>query len=222
MSNLVSRLERLESMDPDIVYDFIATGKSEAISKQMQIYIQQIQWASEIWEVERNTTRAARKLQERIMANQNMRVAIHVAKSRLFDAMQYFDVDQNVAQEIWDRDTANKLEDLAKLAIAQDKLDVAKRCYDRANELRARANEALNPADLQPPLFLISTRITPEELGYQNENLMKISRKATEGFYARMIAELPLEKSEKLRLMADAEIEDIEFEEIEDEGSGEQ
>lgn len=214
----MSKLAKLEQLDPDIVYDFIDKGTSRAISKDLQVFISQIQWAAEIWTGERNITRAAKKLQTRIHAAYKLPVSINTCKSRLYDALNYFDVDHNVAQEVWDRDTANKLEDLALQAIAEGKLEVANRCYNKANELRARANSSLKAEDLRPPMFLISPNITAEDLGFSSERVLAISKKANEGVYAQMISELPIEKQEKLRLMADAEITDVDFEEM-DNGS---
>ncbi|MBI9062627.1 MAG: hypothetical protein JEZ14_11635 [Marinilabiliaceae bacterium] len=54
-------------------------------------------------------------------------------------------------------DAANKFEDLAKLAISQDKLNKAGRFLDRANELRRRANSNDNTAGNIQINFLIST-----------------------------------------------------------------
>jgi len=211
---VISNLEKLESIHPDVVFDFLETGSSVAIAKDMQLFIKQVQWAGEVWERERNTTRAARKLKERIFAVQGIRLNIVTCKARVFQAMEYFDVDHNIPQEIWDRDAANKFEDLMKLAIAQDKLDAAGRFLEKANELRRRANSALNINDLQMPQFLITTKISPEDLGYTNKNMLEISKKASEGFYIKMINDFPISKQEKKSLLSDAEIEDVEFEDI--------
>jgi len=215
----MNKLARLEIIDPDIIYDFLDTGKSNAIDKEMQYYIYQLQWAAEIWNTERNTSRAAQKLRVRIIAQQNKKLSIHSCLNRLFDAINYFNVDDNISQEIWDRDYANKFEDLAKLAIAQDKLVVARQAYKDASACRTRANSALNPEDLQPPTFLITPRISPEDLGFNSEKLLVITQKAHDGVYARMISDLPLEKQEKLRLLSDADIKDVEFEDLDDENT---
>jgi hypothetical protein len=140
----LSNIEKLDSLHPDIVFNFLDTGTSSAIAKPMQDFIMQIQWASEIWEIERNTTRAAKKLKERVYVHQKTKLNIVTCKARIFQAMEYFDVDHNLPQEIWDRNAADKFEDLMKLAIAQDKLTEAGRFLEKANELRRRANEALN------------------------------------------------------------------------------
>jgi len=216
---VISNIEKLDSLHPDIVFSFLESGKSTAIAKPMQDFIMQIQWASEIWETERNTTRAARKLKERIYVHQKTVLNIITCKARIFQAMEYFDVDHNLPQEIWDRNAADKFEDLMKLAIKQGKLTEAGRFLEKANELRRRANEALNIDDLQMPQFLITTTITPEDLGYPNKNMLEISKKATDGFYIKMINELPVSKEDKKRLMKDADIEDVSYEEME-EGNG--
>lgn len=211
-----SNLEKLDTIHPDIVFSFLDTGKSSAIALEMQHFIKQIQWASEVWETERNTSRSAKVLQKRILSVQGIKLNIVTCKARVFQAMEYFDVDHNLPQEIWDRNAADKFEDLMKVAIASGKLDAAGRFLEKANELRRRANTALNIGDLQMPQFLITTKLTPEDLGYSSKNMLEISRKATEGFYIKLINDLPVENDEKKRLLDDAEIVDVDFEDIDD------
>lgn len=209
-----SNIDKLELLHPDIVFNFLETGRSSGIPAEMQTFIKQLQWSSEIWETQRNITRAAKKLRERIMANQNVKLNINTCKARVYQAMEYFDVDHNVAQEIWDRNAADKFEDLASLAIKQNKLDAAGRFIKEANELRRKANSALNINELQMPVFLIDTKLNPEDLGYDSQNMLDISKKASDGFYYKFIMELDASKEDKKRLLKDADIEDIDFEEI--------
>jgi len=211
---VLSNIEILDSLHPDIVFNFLETGQSAAIAVEMKEFIMQIQWSSEIWETERNTTRAAKKLKLRVLANQGIKLNIVTCKARIFQAMEYFDVDHNLPQEIWDRNAADKFEDLMKLAIAQDKLTEAGRFLEKANELRRKANSALNMSDMKLPDFLITNKISPEVLGYPNKNMLEISKKATDGYYVKMINNLSIDKDAKKRLLADAEIQDIEFEDI--------
>ena len=212
-----SNIDKLTTLHPDIVFNFLETGESKAISKDLQNFIKQVQWASEIWETERNTTRAATKLRARILANQDLKLNIVTCKARLFQAMEYFHVEHNVAQEIWDRNAADKFEDLFKLAIKQDKLTEAGRFLEKANELRRRANSALNIEDLQLPDFLITNKITSDDLGYSNKNMLEISKKATDGYYIKMINDLPIGDKAKEQLRNDADIQDVDYEEIDGE-----
>lgn len=208
-------LARLENLHPDIVTAYLEKGISKAIPQDLQEFIQHIQWAAEIWETERNTTRAARKLKQRIQATHGQSVSLTSCKERLYASMEYFDINHNLPQQIWDRNAADKFEDLAKLAIASDKLDAAGRFLDKANELRRRANSEMNPDDIKAPMFLITTEISAEDLGYSKENLKKIAKKAQDGFYLELINKLPVDKKERKRLMSDADIQDVEFQEME-------
>ncbi|TAJ13049.1 hypothetical protein DMA11_10310 [Marinilabiliaceae bacterium JC017] len=209
-------LARLETLHPDIIDSFLVSGQSDAIPVELQQFILQIQWAAEIKEYEGNITRAAKKLRERTWAVQQIRLNINTAKARVYAAMAYFDVDDNIPQKIWDRDAANKFEDLAKLAIAQDKLNEAGRFFDRANELRRRANNNDNTSGNLSINFLISTDYKIEEGGFERKNLKQIAAKANKGFYINLISGLPLSDEEKVPLYRDADIEDTDFEEISD------
>ena len=211
-------LSRLESLHPDIIDSFLVSGNSEAIPLELQQFIMQLQWAIEIKEYESNITRAAKKLRERVWATQNIRLNLNTAKSRIYNAMVYFDVDDNIPQKIWDRDAANKFESLAKLAIAQDKLNEAGRFIDRANELRRRANTADSEAGNAQINFLISTNYKIEDGGFERKNLKQIAAKANKGFYINLINGLPLTQEEKEPLYRDADIEEADFEEINDNG----
>lgn len=209
-------LARLETLHPDIIDSFLDSGHSDAIPVELQQFILQIQWAAEIKEYEGNVTRAAKKLRERTWAVQKLRLNINTAKARIYAAMVYFDVDDNVPQKIWDRDAANKFEDLAKLAIAQDKINEAGRFLDRANELRRRANSNDNTSGNLSINFLISTDYNIEKEGFERKNLKAIAAKANKGFYISLISGLPLSDEEKKPLYRDADIQDTDFEEVPD------
>ncbi len=205
-------LQTIETLHPDIIRDFLQTGNSSAIPVEVQHFIFQMQWAAEIWEHERNITRAARKLAERTFAIQKEVISLQTAKSRIYAAITYFDIDSNVPQQVWDRDTANKMEDLAKLAIKLDKVDTAKQCLIEANDLRRRANDT-EQTNGRPIVFLMSPDVDIESLGFKKKNLKEIARKASDGFYVKLITSLDVDKEEKKRLMRDAEVQDVEFEE---------
>ena len=113
---MTTKLQRLGDLHPDIVTDFLESHKSAGISEDLQNFIMQLQWAIEIREVdhERSITRAAAKLRQRVWVVQKIRMSIPNCKVRIAEAMNYFSVDLNVPQKVWDLDTADKLEDYAK------------------------------------------------------------------------------------------------------------
>ncbi|ATS06046.1 hypothetical protein [Porphyromonas gingivalis] len=213
----MSIIEQLEKLHPDIVESFLLTGQSAAMTPEVQIFVRQIQWAAEIYDSERNISRAAKKLRLRILSEQNIVVDVRTCKSRVYTAISYFSIDNNVATKIWESDFADKYEDLASLSIIAGDIKTAKRCYDSAHECRVRASEAANRESAWAPVFIISPDISLTQLGFETKNLKAIARKSNEGFYARFLEDLPIDKADKVRLLNDANIEDATFEELETE-----
>ena len=204
-------LEIIEKLHPDIINNFLQTGVSKGISPEIQIFLKQMQWAAEIYEYERNITRAASLLHTRILALQKLNVDVRTCKARIYSAIAYFNIDNNVSIKVWETDYANKYEDLAKVAIAADEFKTAKACLDAAHDCRIRASEAAEKDGSWAPVFLISKEITPELLGFSKRSLKEIAKKNNEGFYINLIDSLPIEKDEKKRLLKDANIEDAEI-----------
>ena len=69
-----SELEKLDSIHPDLISTFLTNGDCEGIPQDIKTFLQQLQWAAEIFEFERNITRAAKKLRLRINAEQRLRI----------------------------------------------------------------------------------------------------------------------------------------------------
>nr|WP_294939531.1 hypothetical protein [uncultured Prevotella sp.] len=213
-----SDLEKLESVHPDLITTFLTTGEGEGIPKDVQIFLKQLQWASEIYEFERNITRGAKKLRVRIAAEQHLTLDVRTCMSRINQAIGYFNVDCNVGIKVWENDFANKYEDLAKLCSAKRDYKMQKACMDQALECRRRASEMAEADRDLGVVFIISPEVTPEELGFQKKNLKEIAAKHNKGFYVSLIDGLPIESVEKKRLLRDADIEEAEMlEEVSDE-----
>ena len=213
-----SDLEKLESVHPDLITTFLTTGEGEGIPKDVQIFLKQLQWASEIYEFERNITRGAKKLRVRIAAEQHLTRGVRTCMSRINQAIGYFNVDCNVGIKVWENDFANKYEDLAKVCSAKRDYKMQKACMDQALECRRRASEMAEADRDLGVVFIISPEVTPEELGFQKKNLKEIAAKHNKGFYVSLIDGLPIESVEKKRLLRDADIEEAEMlEEVSDE-----
>ncbi len=213
-----SNIEKLESVHPDLINNFLTTGDGEGIPADVQIFLKQLQWAAEIYEYERNITRAARQLKQRIAAQQEISVDLRTCQSRINQAISYFNVDCNVSIKVWENDFANKYEDLAKLCCAKRDYKMQKACMDQALECRRRASEQAEADRDLGVVFLISPEVTPEELGFQKKNLKEIASKHNKGFYISLIDGLPIESTEKKRLLRDADIQEAEIiEEMNDE-----
>jgi len=183
----------------------------------MQAFIMQIQWAAEITNSIKSISRAATKLRTRVLVEQNINLPIPTAKSRIYAALEYLHVDNNVAQAVWDMDTADKLEDIALGLRKQRKFNEAAKWVDRANELRRAANTTTK-SNGGNTYFLVSNKITHEELGFKKKNLKEIARKHSDGYYLNLINnELKdhIDKDERKKLLEDMNITDADYEEVE-------
>ena len=196
----MKQLEVLDHLHPDIIASFLTTGKSAGIPADVQVFLKQLQWAAEVYEYERNISRASRQLRQRIAAEQGIALDERTCKARIYAAINYFNIDNNVSVKVWENNYADKYEDLAKLCILSGDNKTASKCYARALDCRRRAAE-----------------LRPEDLGYTKASLKEIAAKHNRGFYLNLIDNLPIESQEKKRLLRDADIEEAEYEEINEE-----
>ena len=209
-----SDIEKLDSIHPDLISAFLTTGKCDSIPDDIKLFLQQLQWAAEIFEFERNITRAAKKLRLRINAEQHIKIEERTCMARIYQAINYFQVDCNVPIKVWESNFANKYEDLAKLCALQRDYKAMKACYDAALECRRRSSEIAEADRDLGVVFLISPELTPEELGFSKKSLKEIAAKHNKGFYITLIDSLPIENMEKKRLLRDSDIEFAEYTEI--------
>ena len=211
----MTQLDTLDKIHPDLISSFLTTGKCDGIPADVQLFLKQLQWAAEIYEYERNITRAAKQLRQRINAQQQINIDERTCKARIYAAINYFSIDNNVSIKVWESNYADKYEDLAKLCAAAEDYKTMGKCYAAALECRRRASE-IAEGDLGI-VFLISPELSPEDLGYSKASLKEIAAKHNKGFYLNLIDSLPIEKVEKKRLLRDADIQEAEYEELNEE-----
>lgn len=206
-----SYIERVEALHPDLIAHFLATGQGEAIPDELRLFLQQLQWAVEIFETERSISRCATKLRQRIAAEQHIKVEQRTAIARIYEALNFFHVDQNVPIKVWEAVYADQFEKIAMLAAVKGDLKTQSKATERALECRRRAAEIADTDRSLGITMLFSRELTPELLGLESKSLKEIARKDNEGVYLKIIDQLPIEASEKKRLMRDADIEEAEL-----------
>ena len=213
----MNKLDTLDKIHPDLISAFLTTGKCDGIAPDVQIFLKQLQWAAEIYEYERNITRAAKQLRQRINAQQQINIDERTCKARIYAAINYFSIDNNVSIKVWESNYADKNEDLAKLCAAAEDYKTMGKCYSAALECRRRASEIAEADRDLGIVFLISPELSSEDLGYSKASLKEIAAKHNKGFYLNLIDSLPIEKVEKKRLLRDADIQEAEYEELNEE-----
>lgn len=210
-------IENIEAIHPDVIDAFIRSGSSEIIPAELQGVLKQMVFAAQIYSTERNIMRAARKLQTRSEAELQIKININTAKSRIYAAISYFDIDCNVEESVWLRDYANKYEDLVQVALVQGRSDIAERCLTKAMDCRLKATASDRQSSLGV-VYILSDNLRPEDLEFTTTSKKGIARKANDGVYSKIINSLNVSTQEKKRLKSDADIEDVEYEDIADYG----
>ena len=207
----MKKLDILDTLHPDIISGFLASGHSDGIPEEIQLFLKQLQWAAEAYEYERNIARAAKQLQTRITTIQQVYIDVRTCKARIYAAINYFNIDNNVSIKIWESNFADKFEDLAKLCAVRKDYKTQMKCYENARACRQRASEIAEADRDLGVVFLITPNITPEQLGFSTKSLKEIAKKHNDGFYLDLINSLPVEMAEKKRLLRDADIEEAEI-----------
>ena len=203
-----SYLAKIEILPVEVIAEFRRTRRSLAIPEKLQQYILDLDSVLEIRDTEKhdNLSRIARQLLKR-----SPHLDFWTAMERVYDALSFFHVNDNVSNDVWDKIYADKMEDLARLCIAKGNEAIAYKSYLKAHELRTRADSRIKAEDLKQPVYLITPDIKPEDLGYEKASLMEISRKYSDGEYLKLIDKLPISDDEKKRIYKDAgiDIEDV-------------
>ena len=137
----MTTLDTIQQIHPDLIAQFFSTGKCAAIPHDVQLYLQQLQWAAEINETEHNVQKAADKLRDRIAAEQKVKIEKRTCLARIYQAIDYFCVNNNVKLKVWEETYANRFEDLASQAIEADDYKTALKCQEAALECRRRSSE---------------------------------------------------------------------------------
>lgn len=206
----MTQIEKIQELHPDLIASFLATGDGGAIPEELRLFLQQLQWAIEIFETERSITRCATALRQRVAAEQKVRIEQRTAVSRIYEALNFFHVDQSVNIKVWESVYADQFEKIAKLAAVKGDLKTQSKATERALECRRRAAEIADSDRSLGITQLISADITPGLLGFEAQDLKMIARKNREGAYV-IIQSLPIESAEKKRLLTEAKIEEMEI-----------
>lgn len=196
------RLDLVRSFPVEDIQSFLTTRASTTIPEDIQQYILYLNSASSIiHHVGTNLKAASESLMREFPTLTRAQ-----ARSIYYDALEYFYIDESVSARAWDMIFADEFEKLKDIAIVQEQCMTAFKCLEKAHELRTKKRESMD-YDWTPPIFLISTTVKPEALGYKSQKLMDIAKRNEDKEYRDMILSLETTASEKERLLREAGIE---------------
>ena len=193
------RLDLVRSFPVEDIQSYLTTRASTTIPEDIQQYILYLNSASSIiHHVGTNLKAASESLMREFPTLTRAQ-----ARSIYYDALEYFYIDESVSARAWDMIFADEFERLKDVAIDQEQCMTAFKCLEKAHELRTKKRESMD-YDWTPPVFLISTTVKPEALGYKSQKLMDIARRNEDKEYRDMIMSLETTASEKERLLREA------------------
>ena len=209
-----TRLERLRQLDGDTVRNFMLTRKGDMIAEDLREYILQLNSASSIIRFQgASLTRVTRALRLEWPA-----MTYSEARTVYYDALQFFYIDENISAEAWDNYYADRMEDIFRLAVKMNRLDIALKASAKAHEYRTRNRDVIRPGDWQPPVFIVSEDVDFTRMGYRKKSVYEAVRRNEKKQLGRIIGQLPVTDRERERLRSEAGV-DAEYEEVTDDGA---
>lgn len=208
----MTKLERLQAIDPNVLQNFIKTKKSAAIAEDLQEYIIRMNSTTSI--IHHNGSSQTRVCKALMLEFSD--ITYSQARDIYYDALNFFYVDDNISAAAWDNYYAEKFEDLSRLAIVADNLPVACKAMANAHELRTKNRDIIKPTDWAPAIFIINPEVDPKDLGYKTKSIYEIQRRRENKMLGDMIEDLPTSEKNKTKLKEEAGIQDVEHEEVND------
>ena len=110
------------------------------------------------------------------------------------------------------------MEDIFRLAVKMNRLDIALKASAKAHEYRTRNRDVIRPGDWQPPVFIVSEDVDFTRLGYRKKSVYEAVRRNEKKQLGRIIGQLPVTDRERERLRSEAGV-DAEYEEVTGDGA---
>lgn len=162
--------EELEKIPPEIIADYRKTRISKGISQELQIYIDQLERAVELYKKKRSIRKAAKEL------NADFKdISFNTCRQRIYDAINYFHLNSTVKEEAWYNFYADYFEELSKKAENKQDFKEARLAARQAAEYRIQSSKVgIDPDLLRPKDQILNPDISPERLGLEKFNLKKL------------------------------------------------
>lgn len=157
-------LQHLQQLPIEIVQGYLDSrnAKAAGIKPALAAYILQINDAYNLSRKYRNVSECAKQLQ---LLHPELE-SLSVAKSRVYDAIEFFNADCTVTAPAWNSYYADMMKNLADVNLVAQDLKEARRCLERAREydLAASANR-IDPRRIQFKHQLVSPDVQLARMG---------------------------------------------------------
>ncbi len=205
-------LEHLQQLPIEVVQTFLEhrDSRKAGIKEALANYIVQINDAFNLNKKYRNVSECARRL--RLI---HPELSMPTCKSRVYDAIEFFNADCTVTANAWNSYYADIMKNLADINLVAQDLKEARRCFERAREfdLAASANR-IDPRRIQFKHQIVSADLQLDRMGIQPKGILQAYKEALDIIKNR---DIPQAEKERLKgeVQRELNIEDSDYEEIE-------
>jgi len=207
-------LEHLQRLPIEVIQSYLEKrdAKAAGLKPALANYILQINDAFNLSKKYRNVSRCAEQLR---LLHPELE-SLPTAKSRVYDAIEFFNADCTVTAPAWNSYYADVMKNLADINLVAQDLKEARRCFEKAHEydLAASANR-IDPRRIQFKHQVVSPDVHLPRMGITPVGILKAWEQAKDIIHSRDIS-----PKEKGRLLNEAKrelnVEDADYEEIED------
>jgi len=196
-----SKLEQVQDLEPEKIQYFLEHRDSPDIPANIQDYILKLDCVARL--MHKNNLSVRRVIE--MVQQEFPGTTLAQARAVYYDALDYFYLDDRLSARSWDNVYAEQFEDMKRLAIAANKLEIAYKCAVKAHELRTKERESKD-VNWTAPVFLISTTVSPESLGFKSQKLADIAHRNEDEKLREMIMGLATTDAEKARMLSEAGI----------------
>jgi len=165
--------EKFERLHPDLIQSYRLTGKSDAIPEDVKAFINILDSIPELNRIFPSVNQCARELVKKYTS---LNLAFRTAQEYVYYAINYFYLNSTVKNEAWDNYYADKMMELAKIALSNNSIYEARLCLVSAHKMRFNRNEnSIDMEKLRPIIHIISSEVKPKMLGLpDNINLKSL------------------------------------------------
>ncbi|MCL1942554.1 MAG: hypothetical protein FWF54_03270 [Candidatus Azobacteroides sp.] len=169
-------IEHLQKLSPEIVERFLETRDPVpfGIPKPLADYILQLNEASNLHRRYHSISECAKKLQQ-VYPN----LSVHTCKSRIYDAINYLNVDCTVTSEAWYLYYADMFMKLFEVNLVGHNFHEARVCLMKSCEYRIKASaNAIDPERIKFKHQIVSAEMELERMGIKKKGLLSSFRQA--------------------------------------------
>lgn len=193
-------IEHLQKLPVEVVERFleIRDAKKTGIPQELADYILQVNEASNLHRRYQSITECAKRLQKVYP-----KISIATCKSRIYDAINYFNSDCSVTSEAWNNYFADQMMKLAEVNLVAHEMREVRVCFEKARAYRIAASaNAINPDRIRFRPQIVSADMELSRMGIKKKGLLDAYRKAV-----KLIENRDISLSDKERLKTELETE---------------